>query len=162
MTISTVGLIPGINRLAGEPMQVNLAVSLHAATDDVRNSLVPVNIKYPLKELIDSCIDYVNATRRRITFEWALIEGLNDTERQMREFVGLLSRFRRKNSILCHVNLIPLNPTKRFEGIGSDKNGTYRFYRCLTQNRIPCSIRRRKGIEIAAGCGQLAGERTTN
>ncbi len=108
MTISTVGLIPGIDRFAAEKRQINLAVSLHAATDELRSSLLPINRRYPLEPLFDACRRYVQATHRRITFEWALIEGVNDGQDQALALAGLAQ------GLLCHVNLIPFNPTRGY------------------------------------------------
>jgi 23S rRNA (adenine2503-C2)-methyltransferase len=152
ITISTVGLVPMIRRFAEERRQVNLAVSLHAATDDLRSRLVPINRRYPLEALMDACRDYLRLTRRRITFEWALIQGVNDGVDQAR---ALAARLR---GMLCHVNLIPLNPTRGFAGTGSDPGRAEAFLSVLRANRIPASLRQRRGIEIAAGCGQLATE----
>ncbi len=104
-TISTVGLVPAIRRFAAERHQYNLAVSLHAAEDELRSSLLPINKKYPLSELLDACRDYVDQTRRRITFEWALIQDVNDSPDQARILAS------RVKGLLCHVNVIPLNPT---------------------------------------------------
>lgn len=105
ITVSTVGLVPQIRRFADEGLQVKLAISLHAATDAERVSLLPVNKRWPLDELIDACREYVDKTGRRITFEWAAIQGENDTSEQAHALGKLLK------GMLCHVNLIPLNPT---------------------------------------------------
>ena len=149
-TISTVGLVPAIRRFAEEKRQVNLAVSLHAATDELRSSLLPVNRKYPLDELFQACRDYVEATHRRITFEWALIQGVNDTLDQAKELVKRLA------GMLCHVNVIPLNPTKDYQGQASTQQQARLFKDELEKHGIPCTIRVRRGIDIQAGCGQLA------
>ena len=117
ITISTVGLVPAIRRFADEKRQIGLAVSLHAATDEERNSLIPVAKRWPVEELMDACRYYIEQTGRRLTFEWALIEQENDTLEQARA-LGLLLR-----GMLCHVNLIPLNPTTGFEG-GPSRQGT--------------------------------------
>ena len=153
-TISTVGLVPVIRKFAAEKRQVNLAISLHAATDEQRSALLPVNRKYPLDELIAACRDYVETTGRRITFEWALIDGENDTQEEAHRLANLLS------GLLCHVNLIPLNPTQKFSGKGSSKQRAARFCEILEQSGIPCTVRMRRGIDIQAGCGQLATENT--
>lgn len=155
ITISTVGLVPMIRRFAAERRQVNLAVSLHAATDELRNRLVPINRRYPLAELLQACRDYVGQTRRRLTFEWALIQGVNDGVDQARALAGLI------RGLLCHVNLIPLNPTRGFAGLGSDKGRAEAFGTVLRSSGIPVTLRQRRGIEIAAGCGQLATETGT-
>jgi 23S rRNA (adenine2503-C2)-methyltransferase len=149
-TISTVGLIPMIHKFADEKRQINLAISLHAANDDLRTSLLPINRKYPITELIAACRDYVNKTNRRITFEWALIQGINDTENDARALAKLLQ------GLICHVNVIPLNPTKNFSGKATTHDRALAFQAVLAQAGIPCTIRLRRGIDIAAGCGQLA------
>jgi len=149
-TISTVGLVPAIRRFAAEKRQVNLAVSLHAANDDLRSSLMPINQKYPLGDLIPACRNYVDATGRRITFEWALIQGVNDTPEQAGALASLL------RGLLCHVNVIPLNPTQKYAGQGSTRQRAEAFRDRLDQAGIPCTIRLRRGIDIQAGCGQLA------
>lgn len=149
-TVSTVGLIPGIQRMAEERRQVNLAVSLHAADNDLRSELVPINRKYPIEELLSACREYVDKTRRRITFEWALISDVNDTADQAR----LLSNLVR--GLNCHINLIPLNPTKKYDGLPSQNTRAITFKEIINGYGIPCSIRVRRGIDIQAGCGQLA------
>jgi len=149
-TISTVGLVPAIRRFAAERHQYNLAVSLHAAEDELRSSLLPVNNKYPLSELLDACRDYVEQTRRRITFEWALIQDVNDSPDQARILAG------RVKGMLCHVNVIPLNPTPMFNGSGTSIQRAELFREELQRHGIPCTVRLRRGIEIQAGCGQLA------
>ncbi len=149
-TISTVGIIPGIQRFTAENRQVNLAISLHAANDDLRSTLLPVNKKYPLSQLIPACREYGRQTNRRITFEWALIQGVNDSINDARQLAQLVT------GILCHINIIPLNPTKTFNGVGSSRDTALAFSRELARHNIPCTIRLRRGIDIQAGCGQLA------
>jgi 23S rRNA (adenine2503-C2)-methyltransferase len=149
-TISTVGLVPQIIQFAKDQRQVNLAVSLHAADDDLRNSILPINRRYPLHDLMDACRKYVDLTHRRITFEWALILDVNDTLDQANKLARLL------NGLLCHVNVIPLNPTKGYKGKATTIDRARRFQSELERNGIPCTIRVRRGIEIQAGCGQLA------
>lgn len=149
-TISTVGIIPKIDQFTGERSQVNLAISLHAANDDLRSSLLPVNQKYPIRDLIASCRNYVELTHRRITFEWALIQGVNDSEKDAEELASLI------NGILCHVNIIPLNPTNKYAGKSTTHERAVTFQNILNKKGIPCTIRLRRGIEINAGCGQLA------
>lgn len=160
-TISTVGLIPGIKRFTAEDRQVNLAVSLHAADDDLRNSLIPTNRKYNLDMLFEACEEYVNKTNRRLSFEWALIRGVNDGEDQARKLAKRLQVFRRGGSALCHVNIILLNPTRRYEGQATTRQQAQIFQEVLAQAGIPCTIRLRRGIDIQAGCGQLAIEKKT-
>ncbi|MEO8514515.1 MAG: 23S rRNA (adenine(2503)-C(2))-methyltransferase RlmN [Ignavibacteria bacterium] len=149
ITISTVGLVPMIERFGDENSQVNLAVSLHAATDELRETMLPINKRYPIKELIKSCRDYVNKTNRRISFEWALIEGVNDTFEQANALAGLLK------GMLCHVNFIPLNPTTGYKGHEPKRNRINAFMEILDKAGIPNTLRIRRGIDINAGCGQL-------
>ncbi|MHC1740925.1 MAG: 23S rRNA (adenine(2503)-C(2))-methyltransferase RlmN [Anaerolineaceae bacterium] len=149
-TISTVGLVPQIQRFASEKRQVNLAVSLHAANDALRSSLLPINKRIPLFALIQSCRDYVSQTNRRITFEWALINGVNDRDADAIELANLIK------GLMCHVNIIPLNPTSSFSGQATTRERALAFQAILTQRGIPCTIRLRRGIDIQAGCGQLA------
>ena len=149
-TLSTVGLVPAIRRFARERRQVNLAVSLHAATDALRDTLLPVNRRYPLGELLAACREYVELTGRRITFEWALIRGLNDTPEQAAALADLLQ------GLNCHVNLIPLNPTRDYAGRAASAARVEAFRRLLEQRGVPCTVRLRRGIDIDAGCGQLA------
>ena len=155
-TISTVGLVPAIRRFAREGRQVNLAISLHAADDELRSSLLPINRKYPITELLQACHEYVQATHRRITFEWALIQGVTDTMDQAGKLIRLLQIFRRGNSILCHVNVIRLNPTRQYSGQATTHQQALLFQEELEKNGIPCTVRIRRGIDIQAGCGQLA------
>jgi 23S rRNA (adenine2503-C2)-methyltransferase len=152
MTISTSGIIPGIRRFTEENSQVNLAVSLHSADDEIRSQLMPINRKYPVDELLAACREYVNQTRRRITFEWALIEGINDTPEAARQLISKIK------GMICHVNLILLNPTTAFEGNASTQNRAAAFQSLLEEHGIPCTIRLRRGIDIQAGCGQLASK----
>ncbi len=151
-TISTVGLVPMIERFTRERHQVNLAVSLHAATDELRDRLVPINRRYPLSRLIPACRTYVEHTRRRITFEWALIQGVNDGADQSQALAKLIA------GMNCHVNLIPLNPTRGYEGQGATRARAEAFRDVLKRRGIPCTIRVRRGVDIQAGCGQLATE----
>lgn len=155
-TISTVGLVPMINRFANENRQVNLAISLHAADDDLRSSMLPINNKYPINILLQSCLDYVDKTHRRISFEWALIKDINDTPEQANHLAHLLQPFRRGPVALCHVNVIPLNPTVGYAGEATTHQRARSFQAILKEHGIPCTIRLRRGIDIQAGCGQLA------
>jgi 23S rRNA (adenine2503-C2)-methyltransferase len=150
-TISTVGLAPGIRRFADEKRQVNLAISLHAADDDTRLRMLPVNKRYNIEAVLQACRYYVQQTGRRITFEWALINGVNDTPEAARALAARLK------GLLCHVNAIPLNPTAGFSGQASDRQRAIRFKASLEQAGVPCTIRMRRGIDIQAGCGQLVG-----
>jgi 23S rRNA (adenine2503-C2)-methyltransferase len=149
-TISTVGLPERIRQFADEKSQVNLAVSLHAADNALRDQLVPINRKYPLDEVMDACRYYSIQTNRRITFEWALISGLNDTPEQANLLVKLTRGLR------SHVNIIPLNPTYKYPGQPSTMERAKEFKSILDGHSLPCTIRLRRGIEIHAGCGQLA------
>jgi 23S rRNA (adenine2503-C2)-methyltransferase len=155
ITISTIGIVPGILQLAKEKPQVNLAVSLHAASNELRNTLVPINQKYPLEILIETCLKYVEITNRRITFEWALIQKVNDSLTQAKTLAHLLQPFLKNGSSFCHVNLIPLNATTDYEQGPSTLRRAFEFQKYLNSSGIPCTIRKRRGIEIQAGCGQL-------
>ncbi len=149
ITISTVGLIPAIRRYADEQRQTPLAVSLHAATDEERGRLLPVNRRWPLAELMEACRYYVAKTGRRMTFEWALIAGENDTAEQAHKLGELLQ------GMLGHVNLIPLNPTAGYGGTPSSPERVARFQEILTEYGVTSTVRVRRGIDIQAGCGQL-------
>ena len=149
-TVSTVGLVPLIRKFADEKRQVNLAISLHASNNDVRASMLPINNKYPVAELLEACRYYVDQTHRRVTFEWALIEGVNDTPEQA------FTLARKVKGLLCHVNAIPLNPTQGFQGRGTRKDRATIFKETLEQAGVSCTIRAHRGIDIQAGCGQLA------
>jgi len=154
ITLSTVGLVPMIRRFTAEMTQINLTISLHAANNELRASLLPIAKKYPLDVLMQACREYVDATHRRITFEWALIEGVNDRDSDAQELSALLK------GMLCHVNVIPLNPTDQYNGKATSRERALAFQSILTQNGIPCTIRLRRGIDIQAGCGQLASQHT--
>lgn len=150
VTISTVGIIPKIDKFAELSSQVNLAVSLHAPTDEVRSSIVPANKLYPIRPLLAACQRYTEKTHRRVTFEYALIDSVNDSLEQAGQLAHLL------RGMLCHVNLIALNPSKEYPLSGSDKNTVLAFQEELLRYGIQTTIRLRRGIEINAGCGQLA------
>jgi 23S rRNA (adenine2503-C2)-methyltransferase len=150
LTLSTVGLVPGIRRLAGEALPVNLAVSLHAANDALRDELVPINRRYPLAALADACAGYVAASGRRLSIEWAMIDGVNDRGSDASE----LATFARP--LAAHVNLIPLNPTPGYPVVGSPADGVRRFRDQLTALGVNATIRATRGAEIDAACGQLA------
>lgn len=155
-TISTVGLVPAIHRFTKEHRQVNLAISLHASNDELRNRLLPINRKYPLDELFAACVEYVHATRRRVTFEWALINGINDLTEHARQLAERLKVFRTDKAMLCHVNIIQLNPTHKYSGQASTRQRAIEFKSEVEKHGIACTIRLRRGIDIQAGCGQLA------
>jgi len=150
VTLSTVGIVPGIERFTQEKRQVNLAVSLHAATNELRDSLLPVNRRYPLEVLIPACRQYTETTRRRLSFEWALIRDVNDGTEQARALGSLVK------DLHCHVNLIPLNPTEGFAGGAATRERAAAFSEVLSGYGISCTVRVRRGIDIQAGCGQLA------
>lgn len=151
-TISTVGIVPGIKRFTEENTQINLAISLHAADDVLRSSIVPINRKYPILELMAACRQYIQKTNRRITFEWALIDGVNDAADQARKLSKLVE------GMLVHVNLIQLNPVAHYGGKPAKDDQARKFQKILTDAGIACTIRLRRGIDIQAGCGQLASE----
>ncbi|HDQ35131.1 MAG TPA: 23S rRNA (adenine(2503)-C(2))-methyltransferase RlmN [Chloroflexi bacterium] len=149
VTLSTVGIAPGIRRLAQEGLKINLAVSLHAATDEVRSQLLPINARYPLDELFDAIWDYQAQTQRRVMFEWTLIAGLTDTPAQA---TALITRLAGLNA---HVNLIRLNPTPDYPAEPSTPAALEAFAAALDAAGIPHTVRQRRGLHIAAGCGQL-------
>jgi 23S rRNA (adenine2503-C2)-methyltransferase len=153
LTISTVGIVPGIRRLATEDLPVNLAVSLHAANDALRDELVPINRRYPLSSLADACRDYFGAKGRRVSFEWALIAGVNDRRSDAAE----LAVFARP--LAAHVNLIPLNPTPGYPVVGSSPQAVRAFRDDLRAAGVNVTVRRPRGRDIAAACGQLAAGR---
>ena len=151
ITLSTVGVVPGILRLAEEKRPLHLAVSLHAATQEERAALVPVAKKWPLDELMAACRIYSESTGRRIFYEWTLIEGKNDSPAHARA-VGELLR-----GLPAQVNLIPLNPTTGYDGAPTHAAAAKNFQRILAEEfRLPSTVRQRRGLDIAAGCGQLA------
>ncbi len=150
ITLSTCGIVPGIRYLAQKKLQLTLAVSLHAPNNRLRNRFMPVNRKYPLEELLDACREYIELTGRRITFEYALIEGINDSTAIAHELAELV------RGLLCHINLIPINPShdkKRFRRTG--KENIYRFSGILEKNGLSVTVRREMGGDIEAACGQL-------
>ena len=149
-TLSTVGLVPMIWQFADENLQYNLAISLHAAEDSLRSSILPINDKYPINKLLEACRYYVEKTSRKLTFEWALIEGINDTPEQ----AYILAR--KLKGLLCHVNAIPLNTTRGYHGRGTSSKRAKIFKDALQEQGISCTIREHRGIDIQAGCGQLA------
>lgn len=150
LTVSTVGVIPGIRRMASEDLPVNLAVSLHAANDELRSSLVPLNRRYPITALMEVCGQYVAAKGRRLSFEWALISGVNDRPSDADE-LALLAR-----PLGAHVNLIPLNPTPGYRVRGSSPAAVRNFRAMLEDRGVNATVRRNRGTDIDAACGQLA------
>ncbi|MCB9444434.1 MAG: 23S rRNA (adenine(2503)-C(2))-methyltransferase RlmN [Ardenticatenaceae bacterium] len=152
ITLSTVGVVPGIRRLADEARPIRLAVSLHGATDEERQALVPPAKRWPLAELMDACRYYIDKRQRRIFFEWTLIEGENDTPEQAHALGKLL------HGMAAHVNLIPLNPTTGYDGQPTHSETAKQFQAVLADYGLPSTIRQRRGIDIAAGCGQLRAQ----
>lgn len=149
ITISTCGLVNKIRDLAKEKLQITLAISLHAPNDEVRKSLMPVANKYTIAEIMDACREYYETTGRRISFEYSLVKGVNDTKEYAEELGNLL---RRKN---CHVNLIPVNPIKERSYKNSDTGFVNNFKLTLEKFGINVTIRREMGRDIDAACGQL-------
>jgi 23S rRNA (adenine2503-C2)-methyltransferase len=151
LTVSTVGLVPGIRRLAKESLPVNLAVSLHAANDALRDRLVPINKRWPLAAVIAACHEYRSMKGRRLSFEWAHIDGVNDRPSDADELASLV------RPLGAHVNLIPLNPTPGYAVRGSAPSQVRAFRNLLVEHGINATVRRNRGTEIDAACGQLAG-----
>jgi 23S rRNA (adenine2503-C2)-methyltransferase len=150
LTISTVGVVPGIRRLAREPLPVNLAVSLHAANDALRDTLVPLNLRYPLSVLMEACRQYLTAKGRRLSFEWALIDGVNDQPSDAADLADLA------RPLGAHVNVIPLNRTPGYPRRGTPPAGVRRFRDQLQAFGVNVTVRRNRGTDIDAACGQLA------
>jgi 23S rRNA (adenine2503-C2)-methyltransferase len=149
ITVSTVGIVPGMRRLADEPWPVSLAVSLHAADDDLRSSLVPINRRYPLKELEAAAASYFEKKRRRLSIEWTMMDGVNDTRDQAGKLAAIARRLR------AHVNLIALNPTPLTERRASSGTAIHTFARELRRQGANVTIRDTRGRSIDAACGQL-------
>ncbi|MGZ0708343.1 23S rRNA (adenine(2503)-C(2))-methyltransferase RlmN [Coraliomargarita sp. W4R53] len=153
VAISTVGHIPGIQKLARHPKRYSLAVSLHGASDEERGKLIPVNKKWPLADLIAACREYTVLKRARVFFAWTLIGGVNDSADHARRLAELLK------GIDAHVNLIPLNATEGYEGQAPDDTNVREFQRIIQDSGLPSTVRQRRGIDVAAGCGQLKAKR---
>ena len=151
ITVSTVGVVPGMRRLAQERLPVTLAVSLHAAEDELRDELVPLNKRYPLDDVLSAAREYLAASGRRLSFEYAMIGGVNDAPAQ----ADLLARRLRGFSPAAHVNLIPLNPTPGFGAPASPPRRVAAFAERLRQGGVGATVRRNRGTEIDAACGQL-------
>ena len=152
ITLSTCGLVPEILALAKHRMQITLAISLHSADDATRQALMPIAKTYPIKELIAACKEYANITRRRISFEYALSKGINDSATHARALVKLLK------GLLCHVNLIPVNPAASHNLTPTNKREAAAFAAILQHANIPVTIRRTIGAEVNAACGQLRAQ----
>jgi 23S rRNA (adenine2503-C2)-methyltransferase len=152
ITISTSGVVPFIDRLAEEPFQVNLAISIHASDDELRSELVPLNRRWPLDELIGAVRRYIQRTGRRVSFEYALIAGVNDSDDDARKLA------RRLRGLLCHVNVIPLNPTPAAPYERPSVQRIDGFAATLRSAGVPTTVRYSRGVEIAAACGQLRAQ----
>ncbi|MDD4494924.1 MAG: 23S rRNA (adenine(2503)-C(2))-methyltransferase RlmN [Eubacteriales bacterium] len=149
ITISTCGLAPGIIKLANEGIPVNLSISLHAPNDSIRSKIMPINRKYAIDKVIETCKIYLTETKRRITFEYILIDGLNDSEQHAAELSGLLK------GLMCHVNLIPYNEVEGVLFRTSPQHNVNQFKAILETAGITATVRRRLGDDIEAACGQL-------
>ena len=153
VAISTVGHIPGIIKLARHPKRYSLAVSLHGVTDEERGKLIPVNKKWPLGDLIEACREYSAIKRARVFFAWTLIGGVNDSADHAYRLADLLK------GMDAHVNLIPLNATEGYEGQAPEETNVREFQRIIQESGLPSTVRQRRGIDVAAGCGQLKAKR---
>ena len=149
ISLSTCGIVPGIDRLAEEKLQLTLSVSLHAPTDEIRDTIMPVNKAYPTKALLDACRRYYDKTGRRISFEYAMIGGVNDTEEAAKTLL------RRMKGLPAHMNLIPLNHVEESPLKPSSRQAVQRFQKILNDGGIPATVRRTLGSDIDASCGQL-------
>ncbi|WP_213583755.1 23S rRNA (adenine(2503)-C(2))-methyltransferase RlmN [Paenibacillus sp. J2TS4] len=150
ITVSTSGIVPNIYRFADEETQISLAISIHAPNDALRSKLMPVNRRYPFADLIEACKYYVNKTGRRLTFEYALMGGVNDQPEHAEELAEVL-----KEIPLCHVNLIPVNHVVERKFVRTPREDIFAFQRILEKHKINTTIRREQGSDIAAACGQL-------
>jgi 23S rRNA (adenine2503-C2)-methyltransferase len=149
ITVSTSGVVPFIDRLAAEPYQVNLAISIHAANDELRSELVPLNRRWPLVDLLGAIRRYSQTTGRRVSFEYAMLNGVNTSDEHARELA------QRLRGMLCHVNLIPYNPTPAYPYERPSEERINAFADILRATGIPATVRYSRGVEIAAACGQL-------
>lgn len=156
ITVSTCGIVPKMRELAKEHLQITLALSLHATTDEKRKKLMPIANKYSIQELMDACGYYFEQTGRRITFEYSLVGGVNDTDEDAEELIGLAK------PLCCHINLIPVNPIKERDYVQSDAERIQRFKNKLEKNRINATVRREMGRDIDGACGQLRRKHTQN
>ena len=149
VTVSTCGLVPQMKRLAKEKLQITLALSLHASNDEKRKALMPIANRYTIRELMETCEEYFQATGRRITFEYSLVGGVNDTDEDAAELSKLAA------PLCCHVNLIPVNPIKERDFVSSEAKRVLAFKNKLERNKINVTIRREMGRDIDGACGQL-------
>ena len=152
VSVSTVGVVPGILRMAQENSPYHLALSLHAATEAERGALIPASRRWPLEELLAACRAYAAATGQRIFIAWTLIAGANDAPAHAERLAALLA------GLDAHINLIPLNPTEGYAGETASEEAAQRFKAILQAAGFPCTLRQRRGIDVAAGCGQLRGD----
>ena len=149
ITVSTSGLVPKINEFANNPKQVNLAISLHAPNNEIRNKIMPINKAYPIEKLIESVKEYIKKTNRRVTFEYIMLKDINDKVENAIELSKILK------GINCYVNLIPYNETSHIEYKKSEKEQILKFYDTLKKNNINVTIRKEFGKKVSAACGQL-------
>ncbi len=156
ITVSTCGLVPRMKELAGEKLQITLALSLHATTDEKRRRLMPIANRYTIEELMEACAYYFEQTGRRITFEYSLVGGVNDRDEDAAELIRLA------RPLCCHVNLIPVNPIKERDYVQSDRESILRFKNKLEKNKINVTIRREMGRDIDGACGQLRRRHITS
>lgn len=156
ITVSTCGIIPKMKELAKEQLQITLALSLHATTDEKRKELMPIANKYSLEETLQACSDYFEQTGRRITFEYGLVRGVNDSITEANQLIELVKTFN------CHVNLIPINPIKERDFVESSREAVIKFHNILEKNKINVTIRREMGRDIDGACGQLRRRHKNN
>ena len=149
ITVSTCGVVPGIEKFGDEFPQVNLAISLHGPDNEIRGSMMPINNRYKIEELLKTCREYLDKTNRRITFEYALVDGKNDREQDIKKLAKQLS------GMLCHVNLIPLNKVRETGLEGTNRKRAEQVAKELEQLGIPATVRREMGADIDGACGQL-------
>lgn len=154
ISLSTCGIVPNIKKLAQYELPITLSISLHAPTDEIRNTIMPVNKAYPLDELLDACRMYIEQTNRRISFEYSVINGVNDSERCAHILASKLK------NMLCHVNLIPVNNVEETDFKKPSMNKIHRFMNVIEKYGIPVTVRRELGSDISASCGQLRRQRT--
>lgn len=154
ITVSTCGIVPKMRELAEEHLQITLALSLHSTTDEKRKKLMPIANKYSIAELMDACQYYFEQTGRRITFEYSLVGGVNDTDEDAEELIALAK------PLCCHINLIPVNPIKERDYVQSDTERIQRFKMKLERNKINATVRREMGRDIDGACGQLRRKHT--
>jgi len=152
ISLSTCGLVPQIKRLATEELPITLSISLHAPNDEIRDTIMPINHKYKMAELLDACREYQKICQRRISFEYALISGVNDKKEHAEELA------RRLRGIMCHVNLIPVNSIREKNFKKSSKNDIILFTNVLNNSKINATVRRKLGSDINAACGQLRND----